>query len=117
MLYFIKVIVTVLITAVMNISMINLATTTPQEAAADFMDGLKNQKSQEMEKYIDNAYINFICNSQGDEKMIDRMQTAVFKNMSYKITAVKQKNDVAVAKVVVKNSDLSSVQEDYDEAA
>ena len=117
MLYFIKVIVTVLITAAMNLSMVNLATTTPQEAAADFMDGLKKQKLQEMEKYIDNSYINFLYNSQGDEKMIDRMQTAVFRNFSYEITDMKQKNDVAVVKVTVKNSDLSSVQDDYDEAA
>ena len=117
MLYFIKLIMTVLITAVMNLSMVNLATTTPQEAAAEFMDGLKKQKTQEMEKYIDNAYINFLCNSQGDEKMIGRMQTAVFSNFSYEVTDVKQKNDVAVAKVVVKNSDMSSVQDDYDEAA
>lgn len=117
MLYFIKVIVTALITALMSSGMVNLATTEPQEAAADFMDALKSQKSQEMEKYIDNEYINFLCNSQGDEKMIGRIQTAVFKNFSYEIIDVKQKNDVAVAKVTVKNSDLSSVQDDYDEAA
>lgn len=117
MLYFIKVIVTALITALMSSGMVNLATTEPQEAAADFMDALKSQKSQEMEKYIDNEYINFLCNSQGDEKMIGRIQTAVFKNFSYEVTDVKQKNDVAVAKVTVKNSDLSSVQDDYDEAA
>ncbi len=117
MLYFIKVIVTALITALMSSGMVNLATTEPQEAAADFMDALKSQKSQEMEKYIDNAYINFLCNSQGDEKMIGRIQTAVFKNFSYEVTDVKQKNDVAVAKVTVKNSNLSSVQDDYDEAA
>lgn len=117
MLYFIKVIVTALITALMSSGMVNLATTEPQEEAADFMDALKSQKSQEMEKYIDNEYINFLCNSQGDEKMIGRIQTAVFKNFSYEITDVKQKNDVAVAKVIVKNSDLSSVQDDYDEAA
>ena len=117
MLYLIKAIVTVLITAVMNLSVVNLATTEPQEAAADFMDGLKSQKSQEMEKYIDNAYISFLCNSQGDEKMISRIQTAAFKNFSYEITDVKQKNDVAVVKVNVRNSDLSGVQDAYDEAA
>ena len=117
MLYFIKVIMTFLITAVMNVSMVQMATDTPQEAAADFMDGLKSQKLQEMEKYIDNEYINFLCNSQGDEKMIGRIQTAVFKNLSYEITDMKQKNDVAVVEMTVKNSDLSSVQDDYDEAA
>lgn len=113
----IKQILTILIAIALHFSVSNIVSTTPDEAVNSFMDGVKSQQEQVMEKYMDNRYINFICNVQGDEKVVQRMREALFKNFSYDIIEVGEKNDVAVAKVLVKRNDFSQVKSDYDTAS
>ena len=111
--YIIKIIVTILISTVMQSSAINLVSVTPAEAAEVFLESLKTQNPKAMEKYVDNTYVSFLVNTEGDEKVTDRMNEALFKNFTYDVKKVKQKNDVAVAKVTVTVNDFSNVMAQY----
>ena len=103
-----------LITIFMQTSVINMATTTPAEAADDFLDAFKSQDSKVMERYMDNTYVNFLCNTEADKASMNRINDAVFKNFEYEIEAVKQKNTSAVAKVIIKSNDFSKVMDNYE---
>lgn len=113
----VSVIVSILITFGMQAGIVNIVMTTPQEATQDFLTGLKACDQHTMEKYMDNSYVNFICNIKGDEEVVARMNEALFKNFSYEIEQVKQKNDVAVAKVLIKSPDFSNVMTAYNETS
>lgn len=115
--YLVKTIVTFLIPLIMHTGVFSLVSVTPHEAAYDFLEGLKTQETQVMDKYMDNAYINFLNNVQGDEEVIARMNDALFSSFSYKIEKVKEKEDVAVARVVVTSVDFSGVMDAYDKAS
>ncbi|MDO4546220.1 MAG: DUF4878 domain-containing protein [Bacillota bacterium] len=112
-----KPILSLLIGVVMNLTAINIVATTPHEAVTDFMDGLKTGDEQEMEKYLDNQYVNLLVNATGDEAVIDRMYDALFRNFSYEIVETGEKNDVAVAKVLVRSNDFSGVMEAYNQVS
>lgn len=112
--YIVKTIITALIAIFMQTSVINMATTTPAEAADDFLKALKAQDAKVMERYMDNTYINFLCNAgESDAKAVDEIADAVFKNFEYEIEIVKQKNKSAVAKVMIKSNDFSKVMDKY----
>lgn len=111
--YIIKAIVVMIIPMIMHTSVFNLVSTTPDEAVNSFMEGLKTQQSHVMDKYMDNAYVNFLNNVQGDEAVISRMNEALFRNFDYEVEKIRQKNDVAVARIVVKSGDFSNVMADY----
>lgn len=112
--YIVKTIITALIAIFMQTSVINMATTTPAEAADDFLKALKAQDAKVMERYMDNAYINFLCNANDtDAKAVDKIAGAVFENFEYDIEIVKQKNKSAVAKVMIKSNDFSKVMDKY----
>ncbi|MFQ8601984.1 MAG: hypothetical protein ACLSAO_02745 [Anaerovoracaceae bacterium] len=113
----VKQILTILTAVILHLSVSNIVSTTPDEAAESFLKGIKSQNEQVMEKYMDSAYINFVCNVQGDKDVVKRMKDALFRNFSYDIIEVGEKNDVAVAKVAVKCNDFSSVKADYDAAS
>ncbi len=81
------------------------------------MEGLKTQETHVMDKYMDNAYVNFLNNVQGDEETLARMNDALFDSFSYEIEKVKEKEDVAVARVVVTSADFSGVKEAYDKVS
>lgn len=115
--YIVKILVTILISTLMQSSAVEMVSTTPTEAAEDFLGALKAQDPKVMEKYMDNAYVNYIMNAEGDQKVIDRMNAALFGEFSYKIEQVKKRNDVAVAKVTVKSSDFSNVMNEYNKVS
>ncbi len=113
--YIVKTIITALIAMFMQTSVINMATTTPAEAADDFLKALKAQDVKVMERYMDNTYINFLCNAgESDAEAVDEIADAVFENFEYEIEIVKQKNKSAVAKVMIKNNDFSKVMDKYE---
>lgn len=62
---------------------------------------------------MDNQYVNFLENVNGSDKEMDRLETALFKNLNYKITETAVKGDVAVAKVEVTSNDFSKVMDSY----
>lgn len=101
----------------MQSGVVNLISTTPHDAVSDFMDGLKNRDSSVMEKYMDDSYVNFITNVQGDDAVVERMNEALFRNFSYKIEKIKTKDDVAVAKVSITSGDFSNVLSGYESAS
>lgn len=117
MVYMAKTILTLLIMLAMQTSAVNMVESTPAEAAEDFLAALKKQDPQIMEMYMDNSYVNFIYNTDGDEKAIEEMHKALFSGLEYEVKKVKQKNDSAVAKVVISNHDYSQVMDKYDEEA
>lgn len=115
--YIVKTIITLIVIVLMQASAVNMVSSTPAEATDDFLDALKDQDPKVMQKYMDNAYVNFLCNTKGDEESIDRMNDALFKNFSYKIERVKKKDDVAVARVIVTSGNFSNVMTAYDQAS
>ena len=112
-----KTVITLLISLLMQSGVVNLISTTPHDAVSDFMDGLKNRDSSVMEKYMDDSYVNFITNVQGDDAVVERMNEALFRNFSYKIEKIKTKDDVAVAKVSITSGDFSNVLSGYESAS
>lgn len=112
--YILKIIFTMIISAVMQSGVVNMVSTTPDDAVNDFLEGLKSRDSYVMEKYMDNNYINFINNVQGNQETVERMNAAIFKNFSYNVDKIAKKNDVAVARVTVKSGDFSKVLSQYD---
>ena len=115
--FLLKGIISAIVALLLQGGLANIVSTSPDDAAKDFLDGLKAGEDQVMEKYMDNSYINFICNVEGDEGVVARMDDALFQNFTYKIDKVATKNDVAVAKVIVTCNDFSQVSASYDEAA
>lgn len=115
--YILKIIVTVVISIAMQSSVVNMVSTTPDEAVTDFLDGLKTREAHVMEKYMDNSYVNFITNIEGDDAVVERMNVALFENFSYEIEEIATKNDVAVAKVIVRSGDFSKVLDGYASAS
>ncbi|MCU6755755.1 Uncharacterised protein [uncultured Eubacterium sp.] len=115
--HILKTVITLLISLLMQSGVVNLISTTPHDAVSDFMDGLKNRDSSVMEKYMDDSYVNFITNVQGDDAVVERMNEALFRNFSYKIEKIKTKDDVAVAKVSITSGDFSNVLSGYEAAS
>ena len=111
--HILKTVITLLISLLMQSGVVNLISTTPHDAVSDFMDDLKNRDSSVMEKYMDDSYVNFITNVQGDDAVVERMNEALFRNFSYKIEKIKTKDDVAVAKVSITSGDFSNVLSGY----
>ena len=96
--YFVmKIIATVVISVMMQAGTESIVATTPREAVLDFMEGLENRDTYVMEKYMDDSYVNFITNVQGDEAVVERMNDALFSGFTYKIEDMAVKNDVAVS--------------------
>ena len=83
--FLLKGIISMIVTVLLQGGVANIVSTTPEDAAKDFLEGLKNNEPQVMEKYMDNSYINFICNVEGDEGVVDRMDDALFQNFSYEV--------------------------------
>ena len=115
--HILKTVITLLISLLMQSGVVNLISTTPHDAVSDFMDGLKNRDSSVMEKYMDDSYVNFITNVQGDDAVVERMNEALFRTFSYKIEKIKTKDDVAVAKVSITSGDFSNVLSGYESAS
>ena len=115
--HILKTVITLLISLLMQSGVVNLISTTPHDVVSDFMDGLKNRDSSVMEKYMDDSYVNFITNVQGDDAVVERMNEALFRNFSYKIEKIKTKDDVAVAKVSITSGDFSNVLSGYESAS
>lgn len=112
--YFVmKIIATVVISVMMQAGTESIVATTPREAVLDFMEGLENRDTYVMEKYMDDSYVNFITNVQGDEAVVERMNDALFSGFTYKIEDMALKNDVAVAKVTITSCDFSGVLDAY----
>jgi hypothetical protein len=101
----------------MQMGVMNMISTTPHESVTDFMDGLKNRETHVMEKYMDDSYVNFIANVQGDKDTVARMNEALFRNFSYEVKEIIEKNDVAVAKVSIKSGDFSKVLSEYEKVS
>lgn len=113
----VKSIIMMLIPVIMQMNLVSFVSTTPENAAIDFMDGLKTGKTEIIAKHIDNEYVNFLVNVEGNSDVAARINEALLKNFSYKIEKIGTKNDVAVARIMVKNSDFSKVDSAYEKKA
>ena len=115
MIYMTKTIIALIITFLMQSCAISMVESTPKQAADEFLSALKEQDTKVMERYLDNSYVNFVCNAEGDSKTIGRMNDALFKNFDYKIEKTKQKDGVAAARVVITSRDYSEVMDKYED--
>ncbi|MDO4745879.1 MAG: hypothetical protein Q4B18_04930 [Bacillota bacterium] len=114
MIYVVKAIVTVLVTMLMQTCVVSTVSSTPAEATEAFLAALKKQDAKVMERYMDNEYVNFLYNTEGDADVIGKMNKALFSSFSYEVEKVKQKDGVAAARVVVTGCDFSDVMDSYE---
>ena len=115
--WIIKTVLGIIIPVVMQLSVVSMVETTPDSAVKDFFDGLSTGDSKVTERYMDNSYINTLINVKGKEKTVDCMYDALFKNFSYSIDDIAEKDDLAVAKVTITCNDFTKVSKNYDKAS
>ncbi len=113
---FLTSIFSIIMALIMQTSTMGTAAVSPEDAAAEFMEGLSAGNDQVVVKYMENDYVNLLENT-GNDKTTDRLYKGLFRNFGYEITDSASKNDVAVVKMTVTNSDFSNVEEDFNEAA
>lgn len=94
-----------------------MAEVTPQEAAEEFLQDLSGGDRTTAMSYMDNRYVNFLENVKGTDEEMDRLEENLFRNFSYEITDAATKDNVAVVRATVSNSDFSDVIEDYEKAS
>ena len=109
----INTIISVLLAAAISSGSSAMAEDTPQEAAADFFANISGGDDQTAMLYMDNKYVNFLENVKGTDEEMDRLEGAVFRNFSFEITDSAVRDDVAVVKAKVRNSDFSGVMKKY----
>ena len=115
--HIVKSVLSILIPAILQLNFVNFVSTTPEKAAIDFMDGMRSCSQETIAKHIDNEYVNFLVNTEGNNEVTARMREALLKNFSYEIEKIGTKNDVAVARILVRNSDFSNVESSYEKKA
>ncbi|MBQ9014857.1 MAG: hypothetical protein IJ109_01940 [Firmicutes bacterium] len=103
----------VVIAAAMHTSTTDATQVDPQQVAAECMNGIKTFQEETLDRYAGNTYVNFMVNLEGDDETVARMQQALLRNFDYKIEAVEERNDLAVAKITVTQCDFSSVLKKY----
>ena len=110
-------ILTIIITASLQAGMLDATEITPQQAAAECMDGVVAMEEETMDRYAANSYVNFVENLKGDEETVQRMRDALQKNLIYRIDGIEERNDAAMAKVTVTQCDFSKVLKKYEKEA
>ena len=113
---FLTSIFSIIMALIMQTSTMGTAAVSPEDAATEFMEGLSAGNDQVVVKYMENDYVNLLENT-GNDKTTDRLYKGLFRNFGYEITDSASKNDVAVVKMTVTNSDFSNVEEEFNEAA
>jgi len=103
----------VIIAMSMHSSTMEATQVDPQQVADECMNGIKTLQEETLDRYAGNTYVNFIVNLEGDDETVARMQEALLKNFDYRIEAVEQRNDLAVAKITVTQCDFSKVLKKY----
>lgn len=109
-----KMIISLILAVSMQGAISDATAVSPAQEAAAFFDGISALQEETLQRYGDNAYVNFIANTEGDEAVIARMREALFRNFSYKIVGSEERGDAAVVKVAVENCGFSGVLEDYE---
>ena len=99
----------VIIAMSMHSSTMEATQVDPQQVADECMNGIKTLQEETLDRYAGNTYVNFIVNLEGDDETVARMQEALLKNFDYRIEAVEQRDDLAVAKITVTQCDFSKV--------
>lgn len=110
----IRTILTILIVVSLHAGMSDATEVTPRQAAAECMDGIATMQEETMDRYAGNSYVNFLMNLKGDKETVQRMQEAIFRNFTWQIEDVEERDDAAVAKVKITQCDFSDVLGKYD---
>ena len=103
----------VIIAMSMHSSTMEATQVDPQQVADECMNGIKTLQEETLDRYAGNTYVNFIVNLEGNDETVSRMQEALLKNFDYRIEAVEERDDLAVAKITVTQCDFSKVMKKY----
>ena len=109
-----RTILTIIIAVSLQMAMIDATEVSPTQAATDCMEGIVAMDEETLDRYAGNSYVNFYANLKGKKKTVQRMQDALLENLSYRIEAVEQRDDAAVAKVTITQCDFSGVLKKYE---
>ena len=110
----INTIVSLLVAVFVTGGVSNIAQETPREAVNEFFTGLTEGDPQVYELYMDNSYINLLANSGMSDEDASRMHSALFEDFQWEITDSAERENIAVCKVTLTNSDFSRVLESYE---
>ena len=114
MLGIIRAIIAVAVAVSLQMGMTDATEVSPQDAAEECMHGIATMQEETMDRYAGNSYVNFLVNLKGDEETVQRMQEAIFRNFTWQIEDVEERDDAAVAKVKITQCDFSDVLGKYD---
>lgn len=103
----------VIIAMSMHSSTMEATQVDPQQVADECMNGIKTLQEETLDRYAGNTYVNFIVNLEGNDETVSRMQEALLRNFDYRIEAVEERDDLAVAKITVTQCDFSKVLKKY----
>ena len=103
----------VIIAMSMHSSTMEATQVDPQQVADECMNGIKTFQEETLDRYAGNTYVNFIVNLEGNDETVSRMQEALLRNFDYRIEAVEERDDLAVAKITVTQCDFSKVLKKY----
>ncbi len=113
--------VAALIALIMTASLCGCSVTigSPESTVDEFFDALKNRDTEVLILYTDNNDINTLLNNDIDEKFMDNIYGDLMRNLSWKITSIKENEEQteAVVTVEVTNSDFSNALKQYKAAA
>ena len=114
MLGIIRTIIAVAVAVSLQMGMTDATEVSPWDAAEECMHGIATMQEETMDRYAGNTWVNFIVNLEGDEETVARLQEAIFRNFSYQIDAVEERDGLAVAKVTIHQCNFGKVLDRYD---
>lgn len=115
MLTLIRTLIAMVIAASLQVGMTDATEITPQQAVTECMDGIVALQEETTDRYAANKYVNFLVNLKGDDETVKRMQDAIFRNFTYTVEGIEERENAAVAKIIVNQCDFSDVLDKYDE--
>ena len=97
----------------------NVTIGSPESTVDEFFNALKDKDTEVLILYTDNNDINTLLNNTIDEEYMNNIYGDLMRNLSWKITSIKENEDQteAVVTVEVTNSDFSKTLKNNKEAA
>ncbi len=109
-----NIIVSIIISILASLGMSNIAESTAQDAAVQFLDDMSQGKSEIIEEYEENEYVNYLENILAENESTAGIRDIIYDSLDYEVIETASKNKVAVAKVKIINKDYSKVLEQYE---
>ncbi|MDO4518584.1 MAG: hypothetical protein Q4B78_05185 [Bacillota bacterium] len=92
-----NIIVSIIISILASLGMSNIAESTAQDAAVQFLDDMSQGKTEIIEEYEDNEYVNYLENILAENESTAGIRDIIYDSLDYEVIESASKNKVAVA--------------------